>query len=150
MTHLMTFLDANPTVSISPFTWKNAKGESQLDMSLTLKRPESLEFEEPGELAAQLIKQFSSSTRLSMPMLIEQAQINNQVFDGMDAEQAQAAAESMVQELKMIGTSMQTLTVQDDNLVGTFNYADGIVDLNGQKMPFAQFLNILETGMSGE
>ena len=85
-----------------------------------------------------------------MPMLIEQAQINNQVFDGMDAEQAQAAAESMVQELKMIGTSMQTLTVQDDNLVGTFNYADGIIDLNGQKMPFAQFLNLLETGMSGE
>lgn len=150
MTHLMTFLDANPTVSISPFTWKNAKGESQLDMSLTLKRPDSLEFEEPGELAAQLIKQFSSSTRLSMPMLIEQAQINNQVFDGMDAEQAQAAAESMVQELKTIGTSMQTLTVQDDNLVGTFNYADGIIDLNGQKMPFAQFLNLLETGMSGE
>ncbi|WP_159566375.1 YdgA family protein [Budvicia diplopodorum] len=148
MTQLMTFLEGNPTIAISPLIWKNAKGESQLDMSLTLKRPESMNFTDIGQLAAQLIKQFSSTTHLSVPMIAEQAKMNSQAFDGMSAEEAQAAADMTVKDLIAMGTEMKTLTVQGDELTSSFNYADGIIDLNGQKMPVEQFLQSL--GMSGE
>lgn len=139
---LVIFLAANPSISISPFTWKNPKGESQIDMTLTLQNPEALPLNDISQ-ASKLIKQFNSHARLSVPMITEQARVHNVIFDKMAPDQAQLKADKQIKALIDVGAITQSLTLQDDNLVGTFNYADGIIDLNGQKMSVEKFVQRL-------
>ncbi|SUB82551.1 Bacterial protein of uncharacterised function (DUF945) [Pragia fontium] len=143
MNNLMTFLDANPTISITPLTWKNDKGESQIDMALTLMRPASLEFSDMTQLLLNSVKQFNSSTKLSVPMLTEMTKLQYELSGGLSAEDSQTQATASVQQTIDMGIAQKMLSKKDDNTVTSyFNYADGMLDLNGQKMPAEQFINM--------
>ncbi|GKX54672.1 hypothetical protein SOASR030_07840 [Leminorella grimontii] len=140
--NLMTFLEGNPTLSIAPFVWKNDKGESQLDTSLTLMRPADLgEQTDPVQQIVSLTKSFSSKVKLSVPMMIEQARMTAELEGNITGEEAQAQASDSIRQLIDMGVNQKLLTKVDDN-TATFslNYADAQVDLNGQKMPLESFL----------
>ncbi|WP_140918613.1 YdgA family protein [Limnobaculum xujianqingii] len=145
MNNLMAFLDANPVISIAPFVWKNDKGESQIDMSLTMMKPDpqNMAMEDMSQLLMSSIKSFSSNSKLSIPMLNEQVKINHEISDGLSAEEAQAQATESVQQMVSLGLAQKMISKLDDNTItSSFNYADGVIDLNGQKMPAEQFINL--------
>lgn len=143
LNNLMAFLDANPSINIAPFTWKNDKGESQMDLSLTLMRPASLNAEDMNQILLDSVKQFSSNTKLSVPMLTEITRLQYELSDGLSAQDAQAQAAESVQQLVQMGVAQQLLSQQDENTVtNSFSYADGMIDINGQKMPAEQFINL--------
>ncbi|AWH87356.1 YdgA family protein [Limnobaculum parvum] len=152
MNNLMAFLDANPVISITPLIWKNDKGESQVDMSLTMMKPDSqnMAMEDMSQLLMSSIKSFSSNSKLSIPMLNEQVKISHEISDGISAEEAQAQATKAVQQIVGLGLAQKMINKQDDNTItSSFNYADGVIDLNGQKMPAEQFINLfIMSGMN--
>ncbi|MDR0807140.1 MAG: YdgA family protein [Enterobacteriaceae bacterium] len=137
MSNVMTLLDGNPTISISPFSWKNDKGESQIDLSATMMRPASLNARSISQLIFSAVKQFSSDAKLSVPMMTEVIRV---LPSGLSDQEAQDKAAKVVQSWIKIGIDQGILNQQDENTVTyQFNYTDGTVDLNGQKLPAEQF-----------
>jgi uncharacterized protein YdgA (DUF945 family) len=61
---------------------------------------------------------------------------------------AKQQAEQMSEMAGMMAVGTQMAAVDGDNIVARFKYAEGQVELNGQKMPLDQFM-AMGMGMAG-
>lgn len=89
----------------------------------------------------QSIKKLDAKLAISMPMATQLASQAAEL-EGYNAEDAKRLAGQQVQGISAMG-QMFKLTTQKDNVISSsFSYADGQVDLNGTKMPLAQFVGL--------
>ena len=141
-------LAGNPSFSIEPLSWKTAKGESKLTFSLDLANPANAKELTPQEIAVQAIKKIDASLVISKPMvqdLMVQYAIKTQ---GMAADKAAAEADEQVRQMAGMAEMLNVGKNDGDNIVGKFTFADGMGDLNGQKIPAEElFASLL--GASG-
>lgn len=145
---LPILLKGDPVVTLSPLSWKNAKGESALNLSLALKDPTQATGE-AATLAQQVDRGVKSlDAKLSIPMDMA-TELMTQVarLEGYQQEDATKLAAQQVQGLAAMGQMFRLTTTQDNAISSSLQYADGQVTLNGQKMPLEDFVGMF--GMAG-
>jgi len=147
MQGLQKLLAAKPELGIAaPLRWATAQGQSQFTFNVALaplSAQSMLRFgKNPQELLPQLIARLDWELRLSKPMLVD---ILTQLAleKGQNAQQAAAAAQAQANAAAGMATMLGILRDTGDDLVGTFEYADGAARLNGEEVPLAQLLGQL-------
>lgn len=133
-------LAGNPSVGIDPLLLKAAGGETRFVLNLDLAKPaqSGMPF---AASAMQMIRKLNASLVLNKPMvagiLAQQA-----TSVGMPADRALAQSKAQAEMMGGIAMASGLAKVDGDNVVTALSYADGQVDLNGQKMPLDQFLSM--------
>ncbi len=141
-------LAGNPSFSIDPLSWKTAKGESKVTFSLDLANPANAKDLTPQEIVVQAIKKIDASLVISKPMiqdLMVQYAIKK---EGVSAEQAATEADEQMRQMAGMAEMFNVGKNDGDNIVGKFTFADGMGDLNGQKIPAEELFSGL-LGASG-
>jgi uncharacterized protein YdgA (DUF945 family) len=144
-------LAGNPSFSIDPLSWKTAKGESKLTFTLDLANPANAKDLTPQEIAVQAIKKIDASLVISKPMvqdLMVQYAVKTR---GLAADKATAEADENIRQMAGMAEMLNVGKNDGDNIVGKFTFADGVGDLNGQKIPAEELFSGLlgATGMGG-
>lgn len=140
-----TLLAGKPVLTLDPVQWKTAQGESAFNAKIALSKPASSDLM-AVDYFSQAIESIDASATLSKPMIKALMVSYLQSQEGMDAQQAAAAAEQQVSSLAGMAEMMNLGKNQGDNIVSTFHYAAGTVDLNGRKMPAEQLLGSILGG----
>jgi uncharacterized protein YdgA (DUF945 family) len=132
-------LKGNPSVTISPLSWRNAKGESTLNLSVLLKDPSLTT--PPQTLADEVdrsVKSLDGKLVIPVDMATEfMTQIAG--LEGYQPADAAKLADQQVKGLAAMGQMFRITTMEDNAITSSLQYADGQVTLNGQKMPLDEF-----------
>lgn len=144
-TNLPLLLKGEPTVSIAPFSWKNDKGESNLNLTVQFRDPNIRESaaNNPGQGIQNILKTLDGKLVINTPMAAEfLTQLGK--AGGLDQETATAKANKDVGIFVVMGQAFKLITSQDNdntNLITNLQYADGQITINGDKMPIEQFVS---------
>lgn len=144
-------LKGNPTLSIAPLSWKNAKGEATFNLALTLKEPQQSDTI-PDSAETMLGRYLTSlDTRLVVPMDMA-TQLVSQVgqLEGATPEEAEKAATEQVKGLAAMGQMFHITKVEDNNITATLTFADNKAALNGEAVPLSDLFGALPLGLSSE
>jgi len=131
-------LAGNPTIFVDPILIHNAKGESRFDLTLDLGDPGSTD-QPIDQMVTKLLRKLDAKLVISAPMVNSILAQQMQQQGGLDAATAQKQAEATTQALAQMAVATGYLSKDGDNVVGTLNYADKVVNLNGKKMPLEEF-----------
>jgi len=131
-------LAGNPTIFVDPILIHNAKGESRFNVSVDLGDPGSTD-QPIDQMVTKLLRKLDAKLVISAPMVNSILAQQMQQQGGLDAATAQKQAEATTQALAQMAVATGYLSKDGDNVVGTLNYADKVVDLNGKKMPLEEF-----------
>lgn len=144
-------LKNNPSLSIAPLSWKNAKGEATFNLALTLKDPQQTDAI-PDTAEAMLGRYLTSlDTRLVVPMDMA-IQLVSQVaqLEGATPEEAEKAATEQVKGLAAMGQMFHITKVEDNNITASLTFADNKAALNGEAVPLSDLFGALPFGLSSE
>ncbi|MVW70240.1 DUF945 family protein [Bordetella sp. 15P40C-2] len=151
---LIKLLAAKPTLRIEPVIWETAKGQSRLDLAVDLTKPEGLN---PGQalpsdyrqLVQQAIALIDLKIKLSKPMMqdVLAQYLQN---EGEDAAVAADEAAGQIDSLGGLAEMFGIAKVQGEDLVGTFRYAEGKADLNGEEFPVEDLFENLLGGLGSD
>ncbi|VTR57067.1 Bacterial protein of uncharacterised function (DUF945) [Serratia fonticola] len=133
--NLPLLLKGNPTISIAPLSWKNAKGESAFTLNLDLLDPSKAgaAAESPDQQLARSVKKIDA--QLTIPVAMAQETMAQAAqLQGASAQQAQQQAEQQVKSLAAMGEMFKITTLKDNVISSSFKYADNQIELNGSKM----------------
>ncbi|PHM47891.1 YdgA family protein [Xenorhabdus miraniensis] len=143
LSNLHLLLNKNPQFSISPFSWKNSKGESAVDFKLSLQNiPEeknALFLMGPEEMIRTLVQDLSLRVSVPKAMLVESI-TQADILDGADKTAAEAKAKQQVQMLTQEGIEQKILTDENGVIGLNFQYANDKVKLNNKESSLHQFL----------
>lgn len=146
--NLPLLLKGNPTISIAPLSWKNAKGESTFTLNLDLLDPAQAgaAAESPDQQLARSVKKIDA--QLTIPVAMAQETMAQAAqLQGASAQQAQQQAEQQVKSLAAMGEMFKITTLKDNVIGSSFKYADNQIELNGSKMSLQEFVGMF--GMLG-
>ncbi len=139
--NLPLLLKGDPVVNIAPFSWKNDKGESSLNLSVHFKDPATgtAQPQNISQAVDNVLKTLDGKLIINMPMATE---MMTQVAtaEGYKQEDAAKLADQQVKGVAAMGQMFKLTTQQDNNIVTSLQYATGQVTMNGEKMPLDQFL----------
>lgn len=144
---IIKLLAAKPHVELERLALKTANGESHLSVAVDLTDTGT---EQPSpDRYRNAIAQMDARLVLSKPMISDlatlQANLAGQTDPAAIAEQAKAAGDMV----GVMAVMMQMAKVDGDNIVSNMQYANNIVDFNGQKMPPAQFMALIMSKVMG-
>ncbi|ALM85541.1 YdgA family protein [Bordetella sp. N] len=131
-------LAGKPTFFIDPILVHNAKGESRFDMTLDLGDPGSTD-QPIDQMITNLLQKLDAKLTVSTPMVTSILAQQMQQHGGLDAATAQKQADATTQAMAQMAVATGYLSKDGANVVGTLNYADKVVNLNGKKMPLDEF-----------
>jgi uncharacterized protein YdgA (DUF945 family) len=140
--HIAVLSKTSPTLSLSPLSWKNSQGRSQLALSFTLNPSEP----NSGGIGLQgaPLKELDATLSLSTPML-------NAVYaqalqtPGANTTQVKNKAEQEVRKLLEQASQLKLGRAQNNKLVAHLNIQDGDFRLNGQRTPSEPLMKWLRT-----
>ncbi|TCW10019.1 uncharacterized protein YdgA (DUF945 family) [Raoultella sp. BIGb0138] len=137
---LPILLKGNPSLTIAPLSWRNARGESTFNMSILLKDP-ALTTTEPKTLADEVDSGVKSlDSKLVIPVDMATALMTQIAgLEGYQPADAAKLADQQVKGLAAMGQMFRITTMEDNAITSSLQYADGQVTLNGQKMPLDEF-----------
>ncbi|EMS1122135.1 TPA: YdgA family protein [Klebsiella aerogenes] len=137
---LPILLKGNPSLTISPLSWQNAKGESTLNLSV-LMQDQAQTTAAPQTVADELDRSVKSlDGKLVIPVDMATALMTQIAgLEGYQPEDAAKLADQQVKGLAAMGQMFRLTTMEDNAITSSLQYADGQVTLNGQKMPLADF-----------
>ncbi|MCL2895768.1 YdgA family protein [Brenneria tiliae] len=147
--HLPDLLKGNPTITLSPVSWKNAKGESTFTLALDLTDPlqNTAKATDPAasdeeKIIRQSLNKLDAKLNVPLAMLAELMVQAGQQQPANDEEKAQAEKMALQQAQMMasIGQMNQVTVTKDNAITSSLQYADGQVDFNGNKMSLADFI----------
>lgn len=139
---LPTLLKGGPTVTLSPLRWKNVKGESSLDLSVSVRDP--AEVTGAAGSTAQVFDSKVKSLSMKLAIPIDMAtELMTQIAQTMhfSPEDAAKQANQQVQQMIMLSKMFKLTTMQNNTISSDLHYADGQVTLNEQKMSLEKFLS---------
>lgn len=140
--NLPTLLKGDPVITVAPLSWKNAKGESNFNLSVHFKDPATATAEPQNinQAADRVLKALDGKLVISMDMATE-LMTHVAMAEGNPQDQAAKLAEQQVKGLAAMGQMFKLTTQQDNNIVTSLQYGNGQVTMNGEKMPLDQFLS---------
>jgi uncharacterized protein YdgA (DUF945 family) len=130
---LMDVLASNPAVAIDHLVWKNAKGESRAALALNLAKPSNPQEQQVDVLLAEVLKRVKLDLTLSKPMFVLAAV---QALGGEAEMMAAMIYDQYMGRLDQTGL----VKVEGDTATTAILYENNQVDLNGQKMSVAEFM----------
>ncbi|ECI7560452.1 DUF945 domain-containing protein [Salmonella enterica subsp. enterica] len=140
---LPVLLKGDPVLTLAPLSWKNAKGETTLNLSLFLKDPATTTAQ-PQTLAQEVdrsVKSLDAKLAIPMDMAVEfMTQIAK--LEGYQQDDAEKLAKQQVQGLSAMGQMFRLTTLKDNTIASSLQYANGQITLNGQKMPLEDFVGL--------
>jgi len=148
---LPQLLKGNPSLSIAPLSWKNAKGEATFNLALALKDPQQSDAI-PENAEAMLGRYLTSlDTRLVVPMDMA-IQLVSQVtqLEGATPADAERAATEQVKGLAAMGQMFHITKVENNNITASLTFADDKAALNGETVPLSDLFGALPFGLSSE
>ncbi|OZI67910.1 hypothetical protein CAL27_00080 [Bordetella genomosp. 1] len=129
----LPLLANNPTIALEPVSWKTDKGESTLNLKLTLAQPANAKV--PAVmLAQQVIKSLDTKLVLNKTMVTDLTAKFLQL-KGLTPDVALAQAKEQTDQLAGMAVMMNAGKIEGDNIISTLTYADGKINLNGREMP---------------
>lgn len=138
--NLPLLLKGNPQVGIAPFSWKNARGESSLNLAVQFNDPATAtaQPQNASEALARVLKSLDGKLLISMDMATE-LMTHVAIAEGHQQDEAAKLAEQQVKGIAAMGQIFRLTTQKDNNIMTTLQYADGQVTMNGEKMTPDQF-----------
>lgn len=140
---LPLLMKGEPVITVAPLSWKNAKGETALNLSLFLKDPSAAQGE-PQTLAEEVDRTVKSvDGKLSIPvdMAIEfMTQVAK--LEGYQQDEAEKLAKQQVNGLAAMGQMFRITTLENNTIGTSLQYANGQVTLNGKKIPLDEFVGM--------
>lgn len=140
-------LAAKPHIELEKLALKTANGESHLRIAMDL--TDTVSGQPSPDRVRNAIAQLEARLVLSKPMISDlatlQAGLAGQTDPAAIAEQAKAASD-MVGAMAVM---LQVAKVDGDNIVSNLQYANDIVDFNGQKMTPEQFTALIMSKVIG-
>ncbi|ROP61973.1 uncharacterized protein YdgA (DUF945 family) [Enterobacter sp. BIGb0383] len=128
-------LKGGPTITVAPLSWKNAKGESTLNIALQLNDPSGATGvpQTMGEEIDRSVKSLDS--KLTIPAAMA-TQLMTQVaqLEGRDSKSAASMAAMTVERFAAMGQQFGLTTREKDNIVSSLQYGAGKITLNGKTM----------------
>ncbi|TLV23049.1 DUF945 domain-containing protein [Klebsiella indica] len=145
---LPMMLKGTPSLTISPLSWHNAKGETTLNLSVLLKDP-SLITAPPQTLADEVDRSVKSlDGKLVIPVAMATEFMTRIAgLEGYQPADAAKLADQQVKGLAAMGQMFRITTMEDNAITTSLQYADGQVTLNGQKMPLDEFAGMFGLGL---
>ncbi|MDX5626869.1 MULTISPECIES: YdgA family protein [unclassified Brenneria] len=146
--NLPKLLKGNPSVAISPLSWKNSKGESTFTLTLDMTDPlqNSAAAADPQasdeeKIILQSVKKLDAKLNVPLEMLAElMVQAEKPSVNADEQEQAREMALQQANMMASIG-QMNSVTVTKDNAItSSLQYADGQIDFNGHKISLSDFI----------
>jgi uncharacterized protein YdgA (DUF945 family) len=145
---VIKLLAAKPHLELERLALKTANGESHLHIALDLTDTGATDKPSPDRVR-NAIAQLNAKLVLSKPMISDlatlQAGLAGQTDPAAIAEQAKAASD-MVGAMAVM---TQMAKVDGDNIVSNLQYANDVVDFNGQKMTPDQFIGLVMSKVIG-
>ncbi|XXD09475.1 YdgA family protein [Klebsiella sp. R445] len=140
---LPILLKGNPSVTIAPLSWRNAKGESTFNMSILLKDPAQTTTE-PQTLADEVDRSVKSlDSKLVIPVDMATAFMTQIAgLEGYQPADAAKLADQQVKGMAAMGQMFRITAMEDNAITSSLQYADGQVTLNGQKMLLDEFASM--------
>lgn len=147
---VIQLLAAKPTLRVGPVIWQTPQGQSRLNLSVDLTKPESLRVGQQfpsdyRQLIQQAIALVDLKISLSKPMMQDLLAKTLQ-NEGTQAELATEEAAEQVASLAGLAEMFGVAKTEGDNLVGTFHYADGRAVLNGEEFPLEDLFDSMFGG----
>lgn len=146
--YLPQLLKSNPSVKISPISWKNSKGEGTFTLALDLTDPlqstdkandPTLSDEE--KIIRQSVKKLDAQLNVPLDMLTElMIQAGPKPANAEEQKQAADMAQQQVKMMADIGQMNQLSVTKDNAITSSLHYADGQIDFNGNKISLADFI----------
>ncbi|CEE89951.1 conserved hypothetical protein; putative exported protein [Xenorhabdus nematophila str. Anatoliense] len=148
--NLHLLFNKNPQFSLSPFNWKNSKGESSVDFRVALQNipqeKNALFLMGPEEMIRNLIQELSLNVNIPKAMLIESL-TQAEILEGEDKAAAETSAEQKVQKLTQNGLKLKLITDENGVIGLNLHYAKDKVKLNNKESSLHQFL--LDNNLGG-
>lgn len=137
--NLPELLKGNPTINLQPLSWKNSGGESKLSLALKLAIPEN---HDKNITLLRAIKMLD--VKLDIPIAMAE-QLTTQLAeqDGANADNAKEIAKQQVKNFIDTWKLFQLVKEKGNNITSEIHYINGVIDLNGNKIPLAQAEAIL-------
>ncbi|MCX8963714.1 DUF945 domain-containing protein [Erwinia psidii] len=141
-TNLPLLLKGNPQLDIAPLSWKNARGESSLNLAVQFKDPASgaAQPQNVTEAVDKILKTLDGKLSISMEMATE-LMTHVAMAEGHKQDESAKLAEQQVKGMAAMGQIFHLTTQKDNNIISTLQYADGQVTMNGEKMTPDQFFS---------
>ena len=148
MNNLPVLLKGSPSISIAPLSWKNDKGESTFNLTANFNDPATVtgEAQTLNAMVDRVLKTLDAKLTINMPMATETMHKVG-LAEGYQADDAQKLADQQVKGLAAMGQMFRLTQQQDNNIVTSLQYANGQVNMNGDKMTLEQFLSRYMLGM---
>ncbi|RYF58398.1 MAG: DUF945 domain-containing protein [Comamonadaceae bacterium] len=131
-------LAGRPVFAIEPFLWKHDKGEQRAAISVQLG---PIPQDGPlRERALKTVTRVDGFVNLSRPMAIDLA--SKFLVDSykMQPDSARSMVSQQIDQAIEQVQDMGLARLEGDKVVSRVQYADGTIDLNGEKMPLDDFL----------
>jgi len=146
-------LKGNPSLTVSPLSWKNTKGEATFNLTLALKDPAAANASTQPASADELLNQYLTSfdTRLVVP--IDMAiQLMSQVaqLEGATPEEAEKLATQQVKGIAAMGQMFHITKVENNNITASLNVAGDKATLNGEPTSLSELFGSLPFGLESE
>lgn len=142
--HIAVLSKTSPTLSLSPLSWRNSQGRSQISLATTLNPSDA----SPNGIGLQgaPFKDFDATLSLSTPMLNA---VYAQALQTPGANPAQVKTKADQETRKLLEQAFQLKLgrAQNNKIVAHFNVQDGDFRLNGQRMPSEPFVKWLRTNL---
>lgn len=149
ITLVPVLLKDNPSVTIAPVSWKNAKGEATFNFALQLADPSA----EPAAPKSfdEILNNSTMDSKLVIPVAMAR-HLMTQVsqLEGHDPEYAASQAERKVDSFALMGQSYGLLTRDGDNIVSSAQFSNGKITLNGKTMTLEQAASLFLPAPSPE
>ncbi|WP_312936118.1 YdgA family protein [Pseudomonas sp.] len=139
---LQKLLAAKPTAEIEDLSFKTARGTSQFKLAVDFSNPTSFDLP-PDQLGQQLVSKLDGKLSMSKLMIGDLATLQALLGGQTDAQAIARQASQAGEMLGVMATQTGLASVNGDDVVSTLNYADGMVDFNGKKMPVQDFIMML-------
>lgn len=142
ISNLPILLKGNPSISLSPLSWKNSKGESSFNLQLDLNDVQTdSSAESLDQLIAQRVKKLDAKLVIPMAMATELTTQAAQL-QGYSSAEATKLATEQVQGVAAMGKMFKLTTLENDAISTSLHLVDNQIDLNGQKMSLQQFIGL--------
>lgn len=129
----MDMLADNPTLALDPVIWKNDKGASQLNLSVTLVAPQNPQA--TGlELVRQVMQPLDAKLVLSKPMMTALG-TNVLQSQGLSPEQAAQQVGRQINTMAGMAQMLNLAQLQGEDLVTSLLIKNGALTLNGKELP---------------
>ncbi|MGR6772052.1 YdgA family protein [Pectobacterium brasiliense] len=146
--YLPQLLKGNPSIAISPISWKNSKGEGTFTLALDLTDPlqstdkaNDATLSDEEKIIRQSVKKLDAKLNVPLDMLAElMVQAGPKPANDEEQKQATEMAQQQAKMMADIGQMNQLSVTKDNAITSSLNYADGQIDFNGNKISLADFI----------